>query len=170
MRVYCGTYAKYNDGNISGHWLDLEDYTDKDAFIEACKELHNDETDPELMFQDYENIPDGYMTECSIDESLFLLSDLMENTDEIPALLHFASKYFGNGEPLENVINEFQDRFICKSSDHTDLFWQYLEIAYPGYDEDLISFLSPNKYSCIEDDCSLWTMEFENEYYLFHHG
>lgn len=56
-RVYVGTYAKYNNGSLFGKWLDLSDYSDKEEFIEACWELHKDEEDPELMFQDYENIP-----------------------------------------------------------------------------------------------------------------
>lgn len=27
-RVYCGTYAKYNDGNLFGKWIDLDDFDD----------------------------------------------------------------------------------------------------------------------------------------------
>ena len=66
-RIYVGTYAKYNNGSIQGEWLDLDDYTDKSDFIQACLELHDDEEDPELMFQDWENIPDLFISECSID-------------------------------------------------------------------------------------------------------
>ena len=51
-RVYVGTYAKYNNGSLFGKWLDLSDYSDKDEFWEACRELHEDEQDPEFMFQD----------------------------------------------------------------------------------------------------------------------
>ena len=42
-RIYVGTYAKYNNGSIQGEWLDLDDYTDKSDFIQACLELHDDE-------------------------------------------------------------------------------------------------------------------------------
>ena len=42
-RIYVGTYAKYNDGSIEGKWFDLSDFSDKDEFYEACKELHADE-------------------------------------------------------------------------------------------------------------------------------
>ena len=52
MRLYVGTYAKYNNGSIDGKWLDLDDYADAEEFEEACRELHSDEADPELMFQD----------------------------------------------------------------------------------------------------------------------
>ena len=39
-RVYVGTYNKYNSGSLFGKWLDLSDYSDKDEFMEACRELH----------------------------------------------------------------------------------------------------------------------------------
>ena len=62
-RVYVGTYNKYNSGSLFGKWLDLFDYWDKDEFMEACRELHKDDQDPELMFQDYENIPEALISE-----------------------------------------------------------------------------------------------------------
>ena len=54
--VYVGTYAKYNNGSLSGAWLDLSEYSDKEEFYEACRELHGDEEDAEFMFQDWENV------------------------------------------------------------------------------------------------------------------
>ena len=38
-RIYVGTYAKYNNGSIAGAWLNLDDYSDKDAFLAACRKL-----------------------------------------------------------------------------------------------------------------------------------
>ncbi|MDN3710147.1 antirestriction protein ArdA [Myroides ceti] len=46
--VYVGTYGKYNDGSIFGERLTLSDYADKEEFYTACRELHNDEEDPNL--------------------------------------------------------------------------------------------------------------------------
>lgn len=34
--VYVGTYAKYNNGSLSGAWLNLSDYSDKEEFYEAA--------------------------------------------------------------------------------------------------------------------------------------
>lgn len=65
-KIYVGTYAKYNSGSIEGKWLDLEDYADKDEFEAACRALHADEDDPEFMFQDWEDIPDAFISECRI--------------------------------------------------------------------------------------------------------
>ena len=67
-RVYVGTYGKYSGGSIAGAWLDLDDYVDRDEFIEACKGLHSDEEDPELMFQDFEGFPEQYYDESEISE------------------------------------------------------------------------------------------------------
>ena len=54
-----------------GAALSLGPGEDKDAFLEACTELHSDENDPELMFQDWEEIPSRYITESSIEEDLW---------------------------------------------------------------------------------------------------
>lgn len=77
-RVYCGTYAKYNSGSIAGTWLDLADYPSHGAFMEACQQLHDDELDPELMFQDWENIPSGMIGESWLDPALW---DLLRGDD-----------------------------------------------------------------------------------------
>lgn len=45
-KVYVSTYKKYNEGSLNGGWLDLSDYSDKEEFYEACKDLHGDENDP----------------------------------------------------------------------------------------------------------------------------
>lgn len=52
--IYCGTYAKYNNGSLYGKWLNLSDYSSYDELLTTMYELHSDEADPEFMFQDYE--------------------------------------------------------------------------------------------------------------------
>jgi hypothetical protein len=34
--VYCGTYGKYNNGDISGMWVDVASFTDYEEFMEFC--------------------------------------------------------------------------------------------------------------------------------------
>jgi antirestriction protein len=70
-KIYVGTYHKYSSGSIAGKWMELDDYADKSEFYEACAKLHKDERDPEFMFQDYENIPEGMVSECSVDEKVW---------------------------------------------------------------------------------------------------
>ena len=52
--VYCGTYAKYNNGSLYGMWIDLSTFENYHDFMEFCNRLHANEAEPELMFQDYE--------------------------------------------------------------------------------------------------------------------
>lgn len=58
IKVYCGTYGKYNSGSIDGAWVDLSDFSDIDEFMEHIRALHKDERDPEFMFQDVDNYTD----------------------------------------------------------------------------------------------------------------
>lgn len=83
--VYVGTYNKYNNGSIRGDWIDLEDYADKEEFLQACRELHSDEQDPELMFQDWEDIPSNFISESSIDERTWEWLKLDNDQREIVA-------------------------------------------------------------------------------------
>ena len=69
--IYVGTYEKYNNGSIAGKWLKLNDYDDLEGFYKACKELHNDESDPELMFQDFEYIPNSMIGESWLSDEFF---------------------------------------------------------------------------------------------------
>lgn len=69
--VYCGTYNKYNNGSIEGAWIKLAEYPSKKKFLEACKELHKDEPDPEFMFQDWENIPTSMVGEGYIEDEVW---------------------------------------------------------------------------------------------------
>lgn len=118
MRVYVGTYAKYNDGSLFGAWLDIEDYADKDDFHEACKKLHEDEEDPELMFQDWEGIPEGMISESHIDPELFDLAaedddtiELMvvyrENVDQSGSLEAAREAFRGKYDSDEDYAEEF---------------------------------------------------------------
>ena len=77
-RLYVGTYAKYNAGSIAGAWLDLDGH-DAETFHDACIELHKDEQDPELMFQDFEGFPRELYNESSLDPRLWEWLDLDEN-------------------------------------------------------------------------------------------
>jgi antirestriction protein len=85
-RIYVGTYAKYNAGSITGKWLSLEDYSDKDAFLEACHKLHKDEADPEFMFQDYEGFPKSLYNESSIPDELWQWLELDDDDRELLAV------------------------------------------------------------------------------------
>ena len=62
--VYVGTWAKYNNGSIEGCWFnDLTVFETESDFLAAARKFHQDEKDPEFMYQDYENFPSGMASE-----------------------------------------------------------------------------------------------------------
>lgn len=62
--VYVGTWAKYNNGSIEGCWFnDLTVFETESDFLSAARKFHQDEKDPEFMYQDYENFPSGMASE-----------------------------------------------------------------------------------------------------------
>lgn len=91
MKLYVGTYAKYNSGDLSGAWLDLDKFANAEEFEAACKRIHKDERDPELMFQDVETDPgcdwqEGLYCESSIPRDYWTLkAEFAAKVDDEPA-------------------------------------------------------------------------------------
>ena len=80
--LYCGTYGKYNSGNLSGMWVDVSTFDDYEEFINFCKAIHADEEDPELMYQDYENMPGSLYHESMGEEGFNQIAEYCELCDE----------------------------------------------------------------------------------------
>lgn len=105
--IYVGTYKKYNDGNLFGRWMNLSDFTDKDDFEEACLELHSDEDDPELMFQDWKGVPSSMISECSISEEVWPYLEALETYNE--SAVNAYCELFGKWDE-----SDFEDRYQGK--------------------------------------------------------
>ena len=142
MRVYVGTYAKYNDGNLFGKWFDLEDYTDLDEFYEACADLHADEEDPELMFQDWEGIPDGMVSECSVDPKCWSLIEAYDEfgEDTVNAYIYcfgewnrgdFQDRYRGEYDSWEDFAEQLVDElgYLDEIPEHLRYYLDYEKYA-----------------------------------------
>jgi antirestriction protein len=118
-RVYVGTYAKYSNGDLAGAWLDLSDYADWSDFYEAATKLHSDEADPELMFQDWEGIPENMISESSISEEVWEWLELDEEEKEILAA-------YQDAVDQEGTLNEAQNAFAGAFDDVEDFIWDLL--------------------------------------------
>ena len=102
--IYVGTYKKYNDGDLTGKWFKLSDYSSKEDFLEDCNDFHDDEDDPELMFQDYEDIPESMVGESFVSERIW------EIIDEVPE--HETEAYFAFVDHFGiDSYQSFQDAF-----------------------------------------------------------
>lgn len=112
-QIYVGTYKKYNEGSLFGEWMDLTEFSDKDDFIAACLKLHKDEEDPELMFQDYENIPEQFIGESFIAEEFWEYMEAMENFDEDnkEALDIFIKNGGRDIKDMAQVIEDFEEAY-----------------------------------------------------------
>ncbi|GET47022.1 antirestriction protein ArdA [Capnocytophaga felis] len=129
IRIYVGTYKKYNEGNLFGKWLTLSNYDDIEAFYADCKLLHQDEKDPELMFQDWEcpEIFDGFIGECHLEESIFEIASLLEemSDDDMEIIENYM---YLTGMPLnEQTIEKAQEQYIGYFSTETDFAEYYVE-------------------------------------------
>ena len=80
--LYCGTYGKYNSGNLGGMWVDLSTFDYYEEFEAFCFAIHADEEDPELMYQDYENMPRSLYHESMGEEGFNKIAEYCELCDE----------------------------------------------------------------------------------------
>ena len=114
--VYVGTYSKYNDGNLFGMWVDLVKCGDYDTFMEVCHNLHADEEDPEMMYQDYECFPKAWYSESGIDEDTFdkIIEYAELDEDDREAFEEFTDS-FGN-----DSFDSFKERYMGKWDSEKD--------------------------------------------------
>ena len=80
--LYCGTYGKYNSGNLRGMWVDLSTFDYYEEFEAFCFAIHADEADPELMYQDYENMPYSLYHESMGEEGFNKIAEYCELCDD----------------------------------------------------------------------------------------
>lgn len=113
-RLYVGTYAKYNSGSIEGEWLDLEDYSDRASFLDACRELHSDEADPEIMFQDFENFPRCWYSESSAPPDI--LWEWLELDDDDREAFGLYADHIGG----DCTIDDFRDAYHGTADSEAD--------------------------------------------------
>ena len=65
-----------------------------EEFRERCAKIHEDEEEPEYMFQDWENIPECLIDEGNLEENFF------ELRDELDKLKTRRKKPFGYGRTM----------------------------------------------------------------------
>ena len=124
--LYCGTYAKYNDGDLSGLWIDLSTFDSYKDFIDFCKAYHVDEEDPELMFQDYENFPrEWYCESCMGEETWDKIAEYIRLTESHDKEAVDAFVEWG-GESIDH----FEDCFCGEWKDEEDFAQHIIEDCY----------------------------------------
>ena len=138
--VYVGTYAKYNNGDLTGAWLDVSQYADGAEFYAACIALHADEADPEIMFQDYQSFPRQYYGESHIQPELW---DWLAMSDDDRDMLEAYHQRIDCEADLEAVRDCFMGVFDSKRDwaedfiDSTDLLGRIPDDLRNYFDVDM---------------------------------
>ena len=80
--LYCGTYGKYNSGKLCGMWVNVSTFDSYEDFKTFCLAIHADEEEPELMYQDFENMPRSLYRESMGEEEFNNLLKYCEMRDD----------------------------------------------------------------------------------------
>ena len=132
VRIYVGTYNKYNNGSIYGKWIDLSNYLDKDELFTAMQELHKDEEDPEFMFQDWEGsklfedlnlIGESYLSP-KIYEVIEAIEECSYDVEVIEA---YIDCYGCGSTGIEEIISQMEESYMGEYPNDTDFTQTLLE-------------------------------------------
>ena len=155
IKIYVGTYYKYNCGSIAGDWIDVTGL-DKEEFYSKCKELHKEEEDPEYHFQDWEcnHLLDSYVDESGIDEEFWELKEQVKDfsDEQLEALTAYQSifgtidiedfeeKYFGHFAGFFGDINSEFGQHMLEELGELEQVPQHLRyyIDAEAYGRDLL--------------------------------
>lgn len=126
--IYCGTYAKYNNGNLYGKWLNLSDYSDFEELQQVMYELHSDESDPEFLLSDYEGC-ERFEKLGLIGES-FLSPEIYEIAEQINDSEHDIEVFEAVLDNLGKIdfqsAYEYANNFYCGEFANDIEFVEYL--------------------------------------------
>lgn len=134
IKVYVSTYEQYNNGSLSGKWVDLSDYSDADEFVAAMQAIYGE--DAELMYPDHEDdfgLSKSYLSESHINPLVWDLLQLEEHAQEsVSAMLY-------NGSELRYALDNYND--VISYADWDELVEQFTE----GCPEHLQAYLDEDK-------------------------
>lgn len=155
--VYVGTYRKYNNGSLNGMWVDISSFDSHREFIEFCLNLHADEDDPELMFQDYENFPRELYSESCLDEDTFDTIIKYANHSDRDAVDAFLSCY-GISD-----IDKFEEAYQGQFYSEEDFARHIVDECY-DLDKMLGNLASYFDYDAFARDLFISDYYFDNGY------
>ena len=164
MKLYVGTYAKYNRGSLAGAWLDLDKFKNADEFAAACRRLHKDESDPELMFQDVETDAG-----CDWQEGLYSESSIPRDYWTLKAEFAAKAKEEERNAPKGVKAEKLEQERLCEAymkqrgysrenAKRWDYWWKYFlkKCFYVGLDDGTVLDIDipsiQTRFCCGEDE------------------
>lgn len=167
-KIYVGTYAKYNAGNLKGEWLNLSDYSDAEELFEAMRALHSDENNPEFMFQDREgdlaHMIDESMSESEFEDLYSFMDEANASHLDFEAIVAYSRH---TGYELEECVEKAEEAYVGEYASDED---------FAESIADVLGYLNENQswpHNCINWDRAARELMYdyfeESGYYFFRH-
>lgn len=152
IAVYCGTYHKYNSGNLFGIWVDLASFNDSEELLEFCRRYHAGENDPELMFQDYCGFPSQLYREAATKEDFDKIYEWIDLEDSKKDACEEYWEHVDKDAKIEDILEckEYDGPFSKYANEKADerlydiaygdeeaLAWLQLYFNYKEHEDDL---------------------------------
>ena len=157
--IYVSTYRKYNNGSLFGKWVNITDFDNYDDFVNFCRQLHNDEPDPEFMVQDFEEFPRSLYHESGLptEDEFQRIKEYAElDSDERQAYQMYLDNVNSQAE-----LDEFRDHYDGYFRNVED-FAEYI-CDECGYLEQIPNFLR----DCIDFGAVWRTLETGGDFYEY---
>ena len=108
-KIYVADLEAYNNGRLSGVWLDLTDYSDADVLMGAINNFLKTTGGEEYAIHDVENIPSNiyseYMGQRDFEELYEMIDLAKENNLPLSVVQEVVSQYDAS------AVDEFQGRY-----------------------------------------------------------
>jgi len=132
LRLYCGTYHKYNSGSLYGKWLDLNEFESIEELYQTMRELHRDEDDPEFMFQDYEcsNLIEnmGLISESHLSQNIYeVLEAINESEYDFEVIEAYCDCVGCYDSEIDNIIDKIENSYFGEHLSDVDFVRNLLE-------------------------------------------
>ena len=165
IKVYVGTWGKYNGGSLDGKWVDLSDFVSPEEFKNYCKKLHADDPDAELMFQDVEgpawvrSVISEYGMNYEMVWGWLALDDY-----EKPVVDGYIELYGIDGfDDFDDLVTSAQDAYMGGEGQDFDDWVQEFFSETMGYMK--VSEFMDKHYNWIDFDNAKMYMENDGHYY-----
>lgn len=137
IRIYVGTYSKYNNGSLHGKWISLP--MSEEELKKELAYVAQGEDDPEFMIQDYEtDIPGLRISEYSsindLNEKASMVGEIMDDEASRNALEAYLDKGYSFEEAIE-AVNE-GDWSYERADSETDLAYAIID-SLGGFENTL---------------------------------
>jgi antirestriction protein len=131
VKIYVGTYKKYNEGNLFGKWLDLDDYSNFEQLKEEMYNLHIDEEDPEFMIQDWEcnNIINSFefINESFISDEIYHIINIITESNISEEVLESYISCNSSLKNINEIIEEIEECYVGEFQNDIEFVQSLLE-------------------------------------------